>query len=90
MAAFRNKPPAQARPRALAIVDAQIPEAEGNRDRWLKVVKALTDANRQCRREKAMLRWAEQRLVLLYRSRAILMAEADGEGKGKGHPTKRN
>jgi len=58
MAAFRNEPPAQARPRALAIVDAQIPEAEGNRDRWLKVVKALTDANRQCRREKAMLRWA--------------------------------
>ena len=88
MAAFRNEAPAQGRPRALAIVNAQIPAAEAARDHWLKVVEALTGANRPCRREKAMLRWAEERLELLYRSRAILMAEAAGEGGG--HPTKRN
>ena len=75
--------PAQGRPRALATVDAQIPEAEASRDRWLKVVEALTGANRSCRREKAMLRWAEQRLELLHRSRAILMTEAAGEGGGE-------
>ena len=85
---FRNEAPPQGRPRALAIVDAQIPAAEAARDRWLKVVEALTGANRSCRREKAMLRWAEQRLELLHRSRAILVAEAAGEGGG--HLTKMN
>ena len=85
---FGDELPAQARPRALATVDAQIPAAEGARDRWLKVIEALTGANHPCRREKAMLRWAEQRLELLYRSRAVLIAEADGEGGGR--PTKRN
>ena len=88
MAAFRNEAPAQPRPRALAVVNAQIPAAEANRDHWLKVVEALTGANRPCRREKAMLRWAEERLELLHRSRAILMAEADDECGG--HPTERN
>ena len=43
---FRDEVPAQGRPRALAIVDAQIPAAEVARDRWLKVVEALTGANR--------------------------------------------
>jgi hypothetical protein len=76
MAAFRNEAPAQGRPRALASVDAQIPAAEAARDRWLKVVEALTDANRPCRREKAMLRLAEDRLELLHRSRATLVAAA--------------
>ena len=84
---IRNEAPAQGRPRALAIVDAQIPAAEATRDRWLKVVEALTGANRQCRREKAMLRWADQRLELLHRSRTILVAEAAGEDGG--HPPKR-
>ena len=88
MAAFRNEAPAQPRPRALAVVNAQIPAAEANRDHWLKVVEALTGANRPCRREKAMLRWAEQRLELLHRSRAALVAEAAG-ARG-GHLTKRD
>ena len=80
--ASRNEVPPQGRPRALAMVDAQIPAAEANRDHWLKVVEALTGPNRPCRREKAMLRWAEERLELLHRSRAMLVAEAAGEGGG--------
>ena len=85
---FRDEGPAQGRPRALAIVDAQIPAAEMARDRWLKVVEGLRSTNRSCRREKAMLRWAEQRLELLRRSRAALVAEAAGECGGP--LTKRN
>ena len=88
---FRNEAPTQGRPRALALVEAQIPEAEVNRDRWLKVVEALTATKRPCRREKAMLRWAEERVALLHRSRAALVAEAAGHsaviGRRKAKPT---
>ena len=72
---FRNEAPTPGRPRALALVEAQIPEAEIDRDRWLTVVAALTATKQPCRRENAMLRWAEERVALLHRSRAILEAE---------------
>ena len=72
----RNVAPPQARSRTLAEVEAQIPAAEASRDRWLKVVETLAAAGRSCQREKAMLRWAEQRLELLRRSRKLLLSEA--------------
>ena len=88
---FRNEAPTPDRPRALALVEAQIPEAEADRDRWLTVVAALTATKQPCRRENAMLRWAEERVALLHRSRAILEAEAAGHGavigRRKAKPT---
>jgi len=75
MAAQRSHPsklPPQARRRSIADVQRQIDEAELSRAQWLKMVEALDSAGRPCRRERSMLRLAEERLDLLRRSQSIL------------------
>jgi hypothetical protein len=75
MAAPRSHPsklPPQARRRSIADVQRQIDEAERSRAQWLRMVEVLDSAGRPCRRERSMLRLAEERLELLRRSQSIL------------------
>jgi len=60
------------RRRSIADVQRQIDDAELSRAQWLKMVEALNSAGRPCRRERSMLRLAEERLDLLRKSQSIL------------------
>ena len=62
----------QARPHALAELEIAIAKAEVERDRYRQSVSRASDAD-ELRRTKALLRIAEQRLVLLCRGRAVLL-----------------
>ncbi|MEK0082995.1 hypothetical protein [Benzoatithermus flavus] len=66
------------RRRALTELDAVIDRAERMRDRCLLDVQDRKDAGKGLGRAGAMLRVAEERLELLYRSRRALL-ESEGE-----------
>jgi hypothetical protein len=78
---YRLKP--QARPHALAELEAAIAKAEEGRDRHRLAVERAS-GNDDSRRAKAFLRIAEERLAQLYRSRETLIGGErpdDGEAE---------
>jgi hypothetical protein len=62
------------RQQALAGLDAVIEQAECTRTRYLVHVEELTAAGRDAASARAMLRQAEDRLVRLRESRAVLVS----------------
>jgi hypothetical protein len=62
------------RQQALAELDAVIEQAECTRTRYLVHVEELTAAGRDAASARAMLRQAEDRLVRLGESRAVLVS----------------
>jgi hypothetical protein len=62
------------RQQALAELDAVIEQAECTRTRYLVHVEELTAAGRDAASARAMLRQAEDRLVRLRESRAVLVS----------------
>ena len=62
------------RQQALAELDAVIEQAECTRTRYLVHVEELTAAGRDAASARAMLRQAEDRLVRLRESRAVLIS----------------
>ena len=62
------------RQQALAELDAVIEQAECTRTRYLVHVEELTAAGRDAASARAMLRQAEDRLVRLSESRAVLVS----------------
>ncbi len=74
----------QARPHALADLDAVITEARKLRDRRHRALELLDpeniDAPANLRRAKAYLRLAEDRLAELQRSREVLIGGEHGRG----------
>ena len=62
------------RQQALAELDAVIEQAECTRTRYLVHVEELTVAGRDAASARAMLRQAEDRLVRLGESRAVLVS----------------
>ena len=62
------------RRQALAELDAVIERAEGTRTRYLVHVEELTAAGRDATPAQAMLRQAEDHLVRLHESRAVLLS----------------
>jgi hypothetical protein len=62
------------RQQALAELDAVIEQAECTRTRYLVYVEELTAAGRDAASARAMLRQAEDRLVRLRESRAVLVS----------------
>jgi hypothetical protein len=62
------------RRQALSELDAMIERAECTRTRYLMHVEELHAAGRDATAEQAMLRQAEDRLVRLRESRAVLMS----------------
>jgi hypothetical protein len=62
------------RQQALAELDAVIEQAECTRTRYLVHVEDLTAAGRDAASARAMLRQAEDRLVRLRESRAVLVS----------------
>ena len=73
--------PPQARPRALANLDAAIAAAEAQQRRWAGVVAQLTAAGRSVRREEGMLQIATRKLAHLRESRAVLASGAPGKSQ---------
>jgi hypothetical protein len=67
----------QARPHALAELEVAIAKAEAERDRYRQSMRRASNDD-ELRRAKAFFRIAEQRLVDLRRSRAVLVS---GEGQ---------
>ncbi len=65
----------QARPHALAELEATIAKAETLRDRQQRDAMSLGDE--EARRAKAYLRFAEERLAQLQRSREVLIGGED-------------
>ena len=63
------------RRQALAELDAVIEQAECTRTRYLVHVEELTAAGRDATAARAMLRQAEDRLVRLRESRAVLVTD---------------
>jgi hypothetical protein len=64
-ALYRPELPPQRRTRAMADLEKQIAIAETTRARWFYMAQVLTEAGRQCRREQAMVRLAEEKLRML-------------------------
>jgi hypothetical protein len=62
------------RRQALLELDAMIERAECTRTRYLVHVEELTATGRDATAEEAMLRQAEDRLVRLHESRAVLVS----------------
>ena len=67
-------PMSSERRQALAELDAVIEQAECTRTRYLVHVEELTAAGRDAASARAMLRQAEDRLVRLRESRAVLVS----------------
>jgi hypothetical protein len=67
-------PMSSERQQALAELDAVIEQAECTRTRYLVHVEELTAAGRDAASARAMLRQAEDRLVRLRESRAVLVS----------------
>ena len=67
-------PMSSERRQALAELDAVIEQAECTRTRYLVHVEELTAAGRDAATARAMLRQAEDRLVRLRESRAVLVS----------------
>jgi hypothetical protein len=67
-------PMSSERRQALAKLDAVIEQAECTRTRYLVHVEELTAAGRDAASARAMLRQAEDRLVRLRESRAVLVS----------------
>ncbi len=67
-------PMSSERRQALAELDAVIEQAECTRTRYLVHVEELTAAGRDAAAARAMLRQAEDRLVRLRESRAVLVS----------------
>jgi hypothetical protein len=67
-------PMSSERRQALAELDAVIEQAECTRTRYLVHVEKLTAAGRDAASARAMLRQAEDRLVRLRESRAVLVS----------------
>ena len=73
------------RQQALADLDAVIEQAECTRTRYLVHVEELTAAGKDATAARAMLRQAEDRLVRLRESRAVLVSgELARSGNGDG------
>ena len=73
------------RRRALSGLDAVIEQAECTRTRYLVHVEELTATGRDAAAARAMLRQAEDRLVRLRESRAVLVSgELARPGDGDG------
>jgi hypothetical protein len=68
-------PMSEARRRALAELDAVIERAECTRTRYLVHVEELAATGRDTNAAEAMLRQAEDRLVRLRESRAVLITD---------------
>jgi hypothetical protein len=67
----------QARPHALAELEVRIAEAERIRDRNFGAVSRLVAAGQDSRGARVLLKFAEQCLTQLYRSREVLLGGED-------------
>ena len=81
--AQRSKLPPQPQHPARLELEMQIAEAEGNQERWIKMVAVSKAIGRPYRREEEMLQLTTQKLHLLYKQRAILSVEAKISDRAK-------